>query len=103
MYEIRFNGKQKKSFKKLFNKLSDQLKSKFRNTLENNPYPSSSHGSTLCNVEKKINLYCIEITGGDRILYDIIKIDDGRKAVLIYYAGDHDGEIRFLKKKHTKR
>ncbi len=98
MFETRFKGKQKKSFKNLLKKLSPQVKSKFRNTLENNPYPSPTYGNILCNVEKKGNLYCIEITGGDRILYDIIEVDEGKKATLIYYAGDHDGEIRFLKK-----
>lgn len=103
MYEIRFKGKQKKRFLNLLIKLSSQIKTKFRNTLENNPYPSSSYGNTLCNVTKKGGLYCIEITGGDRILYDIIEIDDKKKAVLIYYAGNHDGEIKFLKKKLSKR
>lgn len=99
MYETRFKGKQKKRFTKLLRKLSPQVKSRLRNTLENNPYPSPPHGSTLCKVEKKENLYCIEVTRGDRILYDIIEIEEEKKATLIYYAGDHDGEIRFLKKK----
>lgn len=98
MYEIRFRGKQKKRFIKLISKLSTQVKSRLKSTLENHPYPSPTHGEILCKVEKKSNLYCIEVTGGDRVLYDIIETED-KKAVLIYYAGDHDGEIRLLKKR----
>lgn len=99
MYEIRFKGKQKKQFKKLLKKLSPQVREKLKNTLENNPYPVSVYGSTLCKVEQKNNFYCIEITGGDRVLYDVVETENGIQAVLIYYAGDHDGEIRFLKRK----
>lgn len=98
MYDLRFKGKQKKQFSKLLQKLSPGVKSKLKNTLQNNPYPSVTNGTNLCKVEQKGRLYGIEVTGGDRVLYDIIDLDADNKAVLIYYAGNHDGEIRALKK-----
>ena len=102
MYEIRFKGKQqKKQFKKLLNKLSDKVKTKIRDILENHPYPSPSQGSTLCKVEQKGRLYCVEATGGDRILYDVIELAEKKKAVLVHYSGNDDGEIAYLKK-HSK-
>lgn len=101
MYEIHFSGKQRKRFKQLLDKLSPEVKDKIKDTLKNHPYPSSIYGETLCKVERKGKLYGIEVTGGDRVLYDIIKIDEDKKFVLILYSGDDDGEIRFLKK-HAK-
>lgn len=98
MYEIRFKGKSKKHFKNLLGKLSHNVKAKIKNTLENHPYPSPSQGSTLCKVEQKRGFYCIGVTGGDRLLYDIIEIEENKKAVLIHYAGNDDGEIAYLKK-----
>lgn len=100
MYEMRFKGsKVKKQFKILLQKLSQNVKERMREALENNPYPSPTYGSTRkvpTKIEKKGSLYCYEITGGDRILYDII--ESPIKAVLIHYVGDDDGEIRYLKK-----
>jgi len=101
MYEVRFSGKQKKLFKRLLQKLSTELKNKIRDILENNPYPSPTHGDRLCKVEKKGKLYCIEATGGDRILYDIIELGQNQKFVRVVFSGDDDAEIRFLKK-HAK-
>ena len=102
MYEVRFKGsKTKKNFKTLLKKLSPQVKSRLKYTLENNPYPRSAYGNALNKVERKGELYGYEVTGGDRVLYDIIEIEIGKKAVLIHYAGDDDGEIRYLKK-HAK-
>ena len=101
MYEIRFSGKQKKQFKQLLDKLSPKVKDKIKDILQNHPSPSPTHGETLCKVERKGKLYCIEVTGGDRILYDIIKIDKDKKFVLIRYSGNDDGEIRFLRR-HAK-
>lgn len=99
MYEIRFKGsKAKKDFNKLLSNLSQETKSKIRSVLENNPYPSPTHGSVLNKIEKKGELYCYPVGGGDRILYDIIEIAKNEKIILIHYAGDDDGEIRYLRK-----
>lgn len=99
MYEIRFKGsRSKKDFKNHIAPLSNDLKEKIKNTLENNPYPSSSNGSVLNKVERRGKLYWYPLSGGDRILFDIIEIDQNTKVVLIHYSGDHDGEIRYLKK-----
>lgn len=99
MYEIRFKGsKTKKNFKRLLKKFSPQVKSKLKNILENNPYPSFTHGRSLNKVERKGKLYGYEISGGDRVLYDIVEIEDSKKAVLIHYIGNHDGEMRYLKR-----
>lgn len=96
MYEIRFKGsKTEKNFKQLLKKLSPQVKSRLKDTLENNPYPSATHGTSLNKVERKGMLYGYEVSGGDRILYDVFETP--LKAVLIHYAGDDDGEIRYLK------
>ena len=65
----------------------------FTNILKNNPYPTQVHGETLCKVEKKGPLYAIGVTGGGRILYDIIG-----QNVLIHCSGNHDKQIRYLRK-----
>lgn len=102
MYEARFKGsKAKKDFKKLKEKLSKKLRTTLRNILENNPYPTPTHGLSLNKVVKKGKLFCYETGGGDRILFDIIEIERAKKAVLIHYSGNHDGEIAYLKK-HSK-
>jgi len=103
MYEIRFNGsKVQKQFKKLMQKLSDEVKARLKKALENNPYPSPTYGSNrnvATKIEKKGRIYCYEVTGGDRILFDIY--EKPIKAVLILFAGGDDKEQRFLKK-HAK-
>lgn len=100
MYAIRFKGsKVKKQFIKLKQKLSRDLIKRMRDALENNPYPSPTYGfnrNVPTKIEKKGSLYCYEVTGGDRVLYDII--ENQLKVVLVYYAGNHDGEIKYLKK-----
>lgn len=98
MYEIRFKGsKAKKDFKKLKEKLSVQVKATLRDILENNPYPTPTHGTELNKVVKKGKLFCYEVSGGNRVLFDIVEIEENKKAVLIYFAGNDDGEIRYLK------
>lgn len=103
MYEIRFNGsKVKKQFKKLIQKLSDGVRSRLKDALENNPYPSPTYGSNRnvpTKIEKKGKIYCYEVTGGDRILFDIY--EKPTKAVFILFAGNDDEEQRFLKE-HAK-
>lgn len=95
MYEIRFaSAKVQKNCKKLLKKLSPSVKSRFRYTLENHPYPSSTHGSTLCKIEKKGSVFCYEITGGDRILFDIFET---KKIVMVVMAGNDNEEIAWLK------
>lgn len=100
MYEIRFNGSRvKKQFKKLMQQLSDRVKTRLKEALENNPYPSPTYGSNRnvsTKIEKKGKIYCYEVTGGDRILFDIY--EKPIKAVLILFAGNDDEEQRFLKK-----
>ena len=100
MYEIRFKGsKVKKQFKKLAQKLSPHVKKRMREALENNPYPGPTYGSSRnvpTKIEKKGKIYCYEITGGGRILFDIY--EKPIKAVLILFAGNDDEEQRFLKK-----
>jgi len=98
MYEMRFKGsKARKDFTRLLSGLSKNVKERIKNTLENNPYPTRSHGNSLNKVEQKGVLYCYPVSGGDRILYDIINTQNA-KAVLIHYAGNDDGEQRYLKK-----
>jgi len=103
MYDIRFNGsKVQKQFNKLKQKLSDRVKARMREALENNPYPSPTYRSNrnvATKIEKKGKIYCYEVTGGDRILFDIY--EKPIKAVLILFAGNDDEEQRFLKK-HAK-
>jgi len=94
MYDIRFKGKAKKKFKNLLQRLSPKVK----DTLSNDPYPSPTHGETLCKVERKGVLYGIEPTGGDRILYDIISLENDKKIILVHFVGNDDEEIRYLKK-----
>lgn len=101
MYEIRFFGKNKKKFKTLLNKLSPEGRTEIKEILTSNPYPRTTHGSSLCKVEKKGPLYCIEVSGGDRILYDIINKSDF-KVVIIRFAGNHDEEITYLRRNHRK-
>ena len=96
MYDTRFQGKQKKRFKLLLSKLSPNVKARLENILRNNPYPRPSQGDSLCKVEKKGPVYCVEVTGGDRVLYSIIETND-YKAVKIEYAGNEDGEIKYLR------
>ena len=99
MYEVRYKGsKVKKDFLLLLSRCSPEIKVKIRTTLENNPYPTPTHGSLLNKITKKGYLYCYPVSGGDRILYDIFKMEDGKKIVLIYFSGNDDGEIRYLKK-----
>ncbi len=99
MYEIQFKGsKAKKDFKKLLSGLSREVKARIKDTLENNPYPTSTHGAVLNKIERKGILYCYPVSGGNRILYDIISVDKNKKAVLIHFSGNDDGEIRYLKK-----
>jgi len=99
MYEIRFKGaKAKKDFKLLLKKYSKNIKKRLRYTLENNPYPSSTHGTNLNKVEKKGQLYCYPMSGGDRILFDIIELENNQKVILIHYSGNDDGEIRYLRR-----
>lgn len=98
MYEIRFKGsKAKKDFKKLLAGVSHEVKDRIKHTLENNPYPSPTHGKVLNKIEKKGLLYCYPVSGGDRILFDIISIGQNKKVVLVYYSGNDDGEKRYLK------
>lgn len=97
MYDVRFRGsKTEKKYKLFISGLSSSVKNRLKDILVNNPYPRSSQGDELCKVEKKGPLYCVEVTGGDRVLYDIINLHDF-KAVLIHYAGNEDGERKYLK------
>jgi mRNA-degrading endonuclease RelE of RelBE toxin-antitoxin system len=100
MYVLRFNGaKVKRQFIKLLPKYSEKIRERLKDTLENNPYPNPVYGSNRkspSKVERKGSLFCYELSGGDRILYDII--EEPVQIVLIYFAGNHDGEIRFFKK-----
>lgn len=96
MYDIRFpSGRVKKKFEKLLDSVSDRSRKKVVRILTNNPYPSSGSGGDLLKVERKGKIYCYEISGGDRILFDIV---DNPRTVIILYAGNHDGEIKYLKK-----
>ena|SRR6266700_6627974 len=97
MYDIKFaSARTKRDFKKLIKKISPKLKDKLRDTLTNNPYPSRTHGTTLNKVEKKRNVYCYPLTGGDRILFLIY--EEPKKYIEILFSGNDDEEIRFLKR-----
>jgi hypothetical protein len=98
MYVIKFRSSRvKKDFKELIKKISLKKKNTLRDTLENNPYPSATHGNILNKIEQKRDLFCYELTGGDRILF--LVLESPEKYVLIIFAGNHDDEIRFLKKR----
>ena len=76
MYEVLFkSAKVEKNSKKLLQKVSKDKRNRLRFTLENHPHPSPSYGTTLCKIEKKGHVFCYEITGGDRILFDIIELE----------------------------
>lgn len=95
MYEVRFvSSRVEKRSQKLFKKVSLKVKQRLKFTLEAHPYPSQSYGSALCKIEKKGHVYGYEITGGDRILFDIIEPE---KVVMILFAGNDDEEKRWLK------
>lgn len=99
MYEIRYKGaRAKKDFKRLLKGFSEKVKKRLRDALESNPYPNPTHGASLNKVERKGQLYCYSMSGGDRVLYDIIEMENNQKVVLIHYSGNDDGEIRYLKK-----
>lgn len=98
MYEIKFlSSKVKKSFKKLLQKISKGGRQKLKDMLENNPYPSKTYGSTLNKIEQKRDVFCYELTGGDRILFFVY--EKPAKYVEIIFAGNDDEEIRFLKRR----
>jgi len=100
MYAIRTNGnKVEKRFNKLLQKLSKNVKVRMKKALKENPYPSPTYkNATAINtkIEKKGKIYGYEVTGGDRILFDIY--DEPIKTVMILYAGDDKGEQKFLEK-----
>ncbi len=99
MYEIRFKGaKAKKDFRQLLKRFSKDVKKRLKDTLERNPYPNPTHGTNLNKVEKKGQLYCYPMSGGDRVLFDIIELKNNQKVVLIHYSGNDDGEIRYLRR-----
>jgi hypothetical protein len=100
MYEIRTNGKKvEKQFIKLLQNLTIGIKARMKKALTETPYPSPTYknASTInTKIEKKGKIYCYEITGGDRILYDIY--EKPIKVVMILFAGNDKDEQRFLKK-----
>lgn len=102
MYEIHFANKSKKRYKKLLAKLSQNEKDELRTLLENNPFPRASYGNSLCKIEAKGSCYGTEVSGGDRVLFNVVK-DGNDKYVLILYAGNHDGELLFLRKHGKKK
>lgn len=102
MYEIRFAGKNKKRFSKLLQKLSPSMRARLKDLLTRNPLPRPAYGDELCKVEKKGSVLCVEVTGGNRILFNVVE-EQGVKAVYIRYAGDEDGEILFLRKSGKKK
>ncbi len=99
MYEIRFvSARVKRNHIKLLKILSKVVKDRLRERLESYPYPNPHyHGEQKfpSKVEQKGILYCYEVTGGDRILYDV---DEVEKIVIIHFAGNHDEEIQFFRK-----
>ncbi len=98
MYEIKVEkSKVKKSLKRLLKKVSPDVRNRLRDTLQNDPYPSSTHGNKLNKIEKKRSVYCYPLTGGDRILFLIY--ESPKKYIEIIFAGNDDEEIRFLRKK----
>ena len=84
-----------KDLDRLLNKLNITLQKRLWQRLSKNPFPSNSNSAELGKIEKKGGYYCYEITGGDRIIFDIHEQD---KLVNILAAGNHDSEMKFLKK-----
>lgn len=59
------------------------------------PYPARAQDEELGKVTKKGNFYCYDISGGGRVIYDII---EENRIVNIRFAGNHDDQITFLRK-----
>ncbi len=94
MYAMRASAGVRKQLKTLFKKISPQVKDKFFTQVKENPHSRRSQGSELLKIERKGPIYCYEITGGDRILFDVL---ESEKVVIVLFAGNHDAEERYLK------
>jgi len=94
-YDIYAKGEALKGWNDLKNCLSSEEYKRMENRLTKSPFPSNNEPDELNSVVKlKHNHYRYAPTGGDRILYLINK---KKAAILIVYAGNHDGYLRFKK------
>lgn len=95
MYEIVYTGSVGKKFEKLLDSLSKNRASKLLRRLSKYPHTNRVKDERYGRVEKKGKFWCYYLSQGYRIVYDIIK---KKKAVLILFSGNHDAQIRFLRK-----
>lgn len=103
MYSIVYKSTSiKKDFENLLDSLSEDIQKRVLNRLTYYPFPNRQNATSYGGIElhgrieKKGKIYCYEITGADRILFDIIK---KTKTVFITYSGGHGGELIRLRGK----
>lgn len=97
MYVIRAKSSRvERAFSKLISPLSDEIKSKILKTLSTSPKTTTSQSSIKGKIEKKGKFWQYYVSGGDRIIYDVV--DKPNKIVLILFAGNHDEAAIFLRK-----
>jgi len=101
MFNIIFKSRKvKDDFNRYLGILSKAKQREIINRLVRNPYPTPPPNGDIGTVEKKGIFYCYEITGGDRLIYEIWKKE---KTIFIRFVGRHDGEIAFFRKYSKKR
>lgn len=96
MYGIfTYSSQIEKSYKRLMKKLSPDVQKSIIEVLSESPRATRTYGVTKRKIEKKGKLWQLYITGGDRIIYDVL--EKPKKIVLIHFAGNHNEASRFLK------
>lgn len=98
MYEIIYTGSVGKKFERLLDSLSKNRASRLLRRLSKHPHTNRAKDERYGRVEKKGKFWCYYLPQGYRVIYDIIKKE---KVVLILFSGNHDNQIRFLRK-HSK-
>jgi len=89
------SSKVEKAFDRLLSPLSDTIKSKIIKTLAISPKTTTSQSSITGKIEKKRKFWQYYVTGGDRIIYDVV--DRPKKIVIILFAGNHNDASIFLR------
>lgn len=103
MFTIHFKSNRiKNDFDSFLGSLSEDKQKEILNRIVKNPFPTPPPYGEVGTVEKKGEFYCYEITGGDRLVYEIWKRE---KIIFVRFVGNHDDEIEFFRKysKKTKK
>lgn len=96
MYVIRAKSSRvEKAFDRLVNHLSDKVQVNILKTLSSSPKTTTSYGSVTGRIQKKGKYWQYYVTGGDRIIYQVI--EKPIKTVFILFAGNHDEASIFLR------